>query len=74
MKTITICYFKERYQSRITFVKALKEYDNNLGLKEAKDLLDAMLDGKPIEYAIDDKKLQEFVKKLNRLKLHFTIK
>ena len=73
METVTIFYFKERTQHRITFVQVLKEYNKKLDLKQAKELMDSMLDGKPIEYAIDENTIHEIVQELKGLKLHFTI-
>lgn len=73
MKLVTIKYFKEKHQERITFVRTLADYQHGLGLKSAKELLDNMLDGEPIEYQISEDKLAEFTKELDSLKLQYEI-
>ena len=73
MKLKTIKYFKEKRQERITFVRTLIDYQNRLGLKSAKDMLDNMLDGLPIKYQISDDKLADFTKQLDSLKLEYEI-
>jgi DNA-binding transcriptional MerR regulator len=73
MKLVTIKYFKEKHQERITFVRKLIDYQNGLGLKSAKDMLDKMLDGLPIKYQISDNKLADFTKQLDSLKLEYEI-
>jgi ribosomal protein L7/L12 len=73
MKKVIIKYFNTRQQNRITLVKLLVEY-NNLGLKNAKEKLDLMLDeNKPIVCEIDDTKLDTFVKELKELNLEIEL-
>jgi hypothetical protein len=73
MKIVTIKYFKEKHQERITFVRALIDFQSDLGLKRAKDLLDNMLDGEPIRYEISNDKLSEFLEVLEKLKLEYDV-
>ena len=74
MKIIIIYHFKEKNQKRISFVKLLKENNPEFGLKEAKLNLDNMLDGKPIEYSIEEGNIENFIKKLDKLNLEYEIK
>lgn len=73
MKLVTIKYFKEKHQERIRFVRTLIDYQNELGLKSAKDMLDNMLDGVPIKYQISDDTLADFTKELDALKLKYEV-
>ena len=73
MKRVTIKYFKEKHQERITFVRTLIDYQSDLGLKRAKELLDNMLDGVPIRYDISTDKLSEFLEILETLKLEYEV-
>jgi DNA-binding transcriptional MerR regulator len=73
MKLVTIRNFKEKHQERITFVRVLIEFQKGLGLKSAKELLDNMLDGKPIQYQIPENKLDEFIEEMDLLKLEYKI-
>lgn len=73
MKFVTIKYFREKHQERITFVRTLVDYQDGLGLKSAKEMLDKMLDGIPIQYQISENKLNEFIIELDLLKLEYEI-
>jgi len=73
MKRVTIKYFKEKHQERITFVRTLIDFQPGLGLKRAKDLLDNMLYGVPIGYDISNDKLSEFLEILETLKLEYEV-
>ena len=73
MKLVTIKYFKEKHQERITFVRILIDYQDDLGLKSAKEMLDNMLDGEPIQYQISENKLADFTRDLDTLKLEYEI-
>jgi DNA-binding transcriptional MerR regulator len=73
MKLVTIKYFKEKHQERITFVRTLIDYQNGLGLKSAKEMLDNMLDGVPVKYQISENKLADFTRQLDSLKLEYEI-
>lgn len=74
MKTITIKWFKLKHQNRVTFTKVLVEYNENMSLKPAKELLDSMLDGKSIKYSVDNHKFKDFCKQLDELNLEYEIK
>jgi len=74
MKVVTIKYFKEKYHNRVTFVKILTEFNSSITLKPAKELLDLMLDGTPIEYSIADQQVERFLQKLDELNLEYKIK
>jgi hypothetical protein len=73
MKRITIKYFKEKHQERITLVRVLIDFQLDLRLKIAKDLLDNMLDGVPIRYDISNDKLSGFLETLETLKLEYEV-
>ena len=73
MKKVKILYFKDKHQDRISFVRLLAKYNNNVGLKKAKILQDRMLDGIPILYEIEENKLTQFLSCLDKLKLEYTL-
>ena len=73
MKRVTIKYFKEKHQERITFVRNLIDFQPDLGLRRAKDMLDNMFDGEPILYDISNDKLSEFLEVLKKLKLEYEV-
>lgn len=73
MRIVTIKYFKEKHQERVTFVRTLVNYQNDLGLKSAKYMLDNMLDGVPIQYSVPEHKLDEFISHLDSLNLEYCI-
>lgn len=71
---ILIKYFNSKHQNRVTFVRLLTEFNPAISLKPAKELLDDMLDGSPIEYYIDKENLERFTNKLDELNLEYEIK
>ncbi len=73
MNRVTIKYFKEKHQERITFVRALVDFQVGIGLKRAKELLDKMLDGEHIQYNITDDRLQDFLAILEELNLEYEV-
>lgn len=73
-KTIIIKHFNKKHQERLTFVRLLTKFNPNISLKPAKDLLDLMLDGNPIEYRIWTHRISEFVENLEELNLEYEIK
>ncbi len=61
------------HPKRINFVKLLIDFNTEIGLKSAKELMDLMLDGIPIKYSIEDHQVIPFVKKLDELNLIYAI-
>lgn len=74
MNIFKIKYFKEKHQERITLVRLLMEYDANLNLKSAKELLDLMIEGTSIEMKVTELKTDEFKEKLDKLNLQYEVK
>ncbi len=72
--TVTIRYFKFKHQNRLTLVQVLKKYNPAMGLREAKEAMERMLDGEPIEVEIDGERMEEFSTALNELNLEFEVK
>ena len=71
---VVIKYFIRKHQNRVAFVKLLTEYNPEISLKPAKELLDNMLDGTPIEYEIKKEDLNQFTNQLDELNLEYEIK
>lgn len=74
MKTFEIKHFKKKHQQRISFVRLLTEFNTSITLKQAKELLDAMLDGVPIRYEVENYRAKGFAELLEALNLEFEIK
>lgn len=75
MKTIVIKRFKNDKPGIIELMKTLIKYNSTIGLKIAKDKIDSMVSKRiPIEYSVDDIKLDEFIKDLVKQNLEFEIK
>jgi hypothetical protein len=74
LKTIIIKRFKAANANRIGLIQALVSYNSTIGLKHAKDKIDSMVSDRiPIEYSIDDEKLDKFIKNLDQLNLEYEI-
>ncbi len=71
MSTVIINKFKDKHQERVTLVKLLVEYQPGIGLKRAKEKMDDMLDGTPIEIKIDNILITKFRIELKKLNLDF---
>ena len=54
-------------------MRILIDYQNELGLKSAKEMLDNMLDGVPIKYQISGDTLADFTKEVEALKLKYEV-
>ena len=74
MKTIIIKHFKEKSHNRVSFVKVPAHQQTDIGLKKAKEMMEEMLDGKPIEIRVEEDKSSRFLSELNRLNLEFEVK
>ena len=70
---IIVNQFKEKHQDRVSIVKLIVESTNGLGLKGSKQLIDEMLEGKPMELDIDEDLASNFIKELERLNLDYKI-
>ena len=73
-KTVTLKFFKKKHHNRVAFTKLLLKYKPEIGLKGAKELLDEMIDGQPIDYKIEEHKLLDFQQELEGLQLEYEIK
>jgi hypothetical protein len=75
MKTVIIKSLKSNPQKRIIFIRILTEYNNKLGLRRAKDKLDALiLPNKSIEFELEESRLDAFTEELIKLNLEYEIK
>lgn len=73
MATLYINKFKEKHQDRVTLVKLLVEYRPGIVLKRAKEKMEKMLNGVPIEIEIENYLLATFQIELEKLNLDFGI-
>jgi hypothetical protein len=73
MTTLYINNFKGKHQDRVTLVKLLVEYQPGIGLKRAKEKMDDMINGVPIEIGIENSLLAAFQIQLEKLNLDFAI-
>ena len=73
-KTINIYRFKEKHPNRAAFVKLLAEHHPELNLREARQLMKAMLGGNLIQYRIDNYQVKYFTNTLNELNLEYEIR
>lgn len=73
MPNISVHGFMEKHHKRISFVKLLVKNLPGIGLKGAKEKLDYMLDGNPIELEIDSNQFVSFQKELDELKLNYQV-
>ena len=74
MKTILITYLKAKPLDKITCTRILVEYNSTLGLKGAKEKMDKMLDGVPIDYEVENDRLDDFLKELKSLKVEYEVR
>ncbi|AWX44805.1 hypothetical protein HME9304_01810 [Flagellimonas maritima] len=72
MKRLIINGFKTKEQYRIQFTNFLKEF-GRYGLKDAKNLLDGMIDGESIEIELYEKDIQNAESILNKLNMDYYI-
>ncbi|CAA9322395.1 MAG: hypothetical protein AVDCRST_MAG56-6987 [uncultured Cytophagales bacterium] len=71
--TITISRFKAKHQNRLTLIQALREYNPGMGLREAKEAMEKMLEGEPIVIEIEGERLEAFSAILTELNVEFQV-
>ena len=72
MHRLIINHFEQKNQDRLRFVQVLND-TLNIGLKKSKMLMDAMIDGQPIEVEVNEDLIANFEKNLKELNLNFLI-
>ncbi len=72
MSTIKLYNFSGGTKERLTLIQWVLTYSTvRLGLKESKELIDELVDGKEIEIELNDEKKEEATRQLGRLKVDF---
>jgi hypothetical protein len=75
MRTISIIKFLNEKQDRVKLIQTLVTYNSTIGIKKAKDYIDLMINDKiPFDFLVDDTKLDELTKELEKLKLKYEVK
>jgi len=72
-KQVKIVHFRTEDQQRIRFVRVLSKYNEDIGLRKAKRLLDEMLRGRPIIYDLNDFDLNKFISALEGMDIYFEV-
>lgn len=72
MRTIKLNNFVGGTMEKLTLIQWVLTYSTvRLGLKESKELIDELVDGKEIEIKINDEKKEEATRQLGKLKVDF---
>jgi len=75
MGTVSIIKFLNENQDRVKLIQTLVIHSSTIGIKKAKDCIDLMINDKiPFDISVDDAKLDELTKELEKLKLKYEVK
>ena len=72
-KTVVLKHFRKKHHNRVVFVKKLMEFNSDLGLKDAKEFLDQMVEGQPVHFQCKSYHLKTFMNELDELQMEYEI-